>query len=125
MVDASDEVRDASDEDEDADGEQQSGLNKHREQITKIKRYALDRRPASGVRTLVQDNMDNFGERLQANFAELVETERLQQGAVVVFQERGKEMADRFASILDKTSNEGKEDPANWETEFAHLVSER
>ena len=34
-------------------------------------------------------------------------------------------MAAQLESLLDKTADEGKEEPAHWETEFARLVAER
>ena len=49
--DASNEAGDASDK----DGQEQSRVNKHGAQISKIKRYTLNCRPAAGVRTLGQE----------------------------------------------------------------------
>ena len=69
--------------------------------------------------------MTNFGERHRADLAELVETERLQKRAVVVFQQHAKQIAAQLESLLDNTTNEGEEEPVLWEAEFARLVSER
>ena len=90
-------------------------VNKHGAQISKIKQYALDRSPVAGVRTLGRENMVDFGECRQADFAELVETERLQQRKVVVFQDQAKEMSARMAYILNNTADKGEEEPAHWE----------
>ena len=120
--DAIDEVGNASNEDKDADGEQQSRVNKHGAQISKIKHYSLDRCPTDEVRTLGRENMADFGERCRSDLAELVETERLQQ-RTVFFQERVKDMAVRLVSILDKNADEGEEEPTHWETNFARLIA--